>query len=423
MCPDRPSTRVFKQPLLAFVLLGSLVNPRARATNRHYPDQTAKSPNSRFRLEARSPDNAKAEKDGRPVAWQDDFVYTLYDSDSGAAIWKREQASDEGSPVQIYLHDKSWVVIWTGWQQLVILEPKRGKAVLPTRLLEQFSEEALKKYVHQTTAGPIWSFRSLWYFQTIRDRLYFIIRAHWGEHIVIDLAGHRVVSTARDRRPKELIAQIERLERQQVTYTLNKLAGIEAKPVEGLCKGIGRGDAFTVAWLAGCLNLRNTIPALRVIESWSDVGTSGGSWDYELADGEINPFERRTLDIRRAAQLSLRRLGEVPQGHPATSFWYVKGGSNMGEPVQLGPLPSPRADRVRLLKVGMKPLDVLKTVGAPDWVFSHSNTWEYDMDAAPPYTLRVRWGRARDGYTVQRIEESATAVWMAGSERDEQLDW
>ena len=67
---------------------------------------------------------------------------------------------------------------------------------------------------------------------------------------------------------------------------------------------------------------------------------------------------------------------------------------------------------------GMKPIELLAAIGAPDFVNFGHEAWEYDMDASPPYTLRVHW---RDKKVVDRVERIEPPLWQQGETR--YADW
>ena len=61
----------------------------ATATDRFYNDISAESPSKRYKVEAKSPDNAR--KKGRN-AFQSSFVYTCRDTSTKQVLWTRHQA-------------------------------------------------------------------------------------------------------------------------------------------------------------------------------------------------------------------------------------------------------------------------------------------------------------------------------------------
>lgn len=68
------------------IVLAAVASP-ARATDRYFPDSFAVSESGRFRVDAKSPDNAAEHQ--RPFA--SSFVYTLTDTTTKKVVWERKQ--------------------------------------------------------------------------------------------------------------------------------------------------------------------------------------------------------------------------------------------------------------------------------------------------------------------------------------------
>jgi hypothetical protein len=164
--------------------------------------------------------------------------------------------------------------------------------------------------------------------------------------------------------------------------------------------------------LAAQLQLHDAVPALRELEESEHVGGSGGDWQNErYRDGEINPFNRSQFSLRLRVHLALRLLGEKPRELPCNAFQCIRRGE-LAERVDLPSLAEAREERVGLVKRGMKPLEVLLAVGAPDYVLDPY--WEYDIDAARPFTLRLRF---KDGQVLDRIQRQRPARWQRKGSR------
>ena len=169
------------------------------------------------------------------------------------------------------------------------------------------------------------------------------------------------------------------------------------------------------AYVAGKLQMKEAIPILRQLEQseWSGRSTSRGYSTSGKHDGVVDPFTYSTFTIRQVAQLSLRRLGEVPQQLPAMRFKMInENGDHEFKPV---PLKQSRHTRVSNLRIGMKAEQVLTLIGSPDFV--SRETWDYDIDNADPYTLVVSW----DGQQVKEITRKSPPVWQDGETRDETI--
>jgi hypothetical protein len=111
--------------------------------------------------------------------------------------------------------------------------------------------------------------------------------------------------------------------------------------------------------------------------------------------------------VRQTAQLCLRRLGLRPSAYQSTRLYRSDG---YWQPQD--PLPFKREERVKDLKAGMKPEQVLALLGAPDFITLQG--WEYDLDGDVPATLAIRWGT--DG--CEKIEKRTPPKWRSGVERD-----
>ena len=68
----------------------------------------------------------------------------------------------------------------------------------------------------------------------------------------------------------------------------------------------------------------------------------------------------------------------------------------------------------------MTPIEVLRSIGAPDFVNFRSIAWEYEMDVEEPYTLRIIW---RDKRVVGEVVRSVPALWQQGEVRDHEVLW
>jgi hypothetical protein len=259
----------------------------------------------------------------------------------------------------------------------------------------------------------MWTQRTLWYFATLDSRAHFVIRPRWGERIIVDLPGARVVPNVGD-----MARRLDDLERQHVVFILNTGAGLRARSIAEV-SAPGPHDSFTAAWLAGRWQLKEALPALRELQKSTEVSSSGGHWDLDLKDGEINPMNCSQFGLRRCAQLSLRRLGQVPGELPCTAFRFYRQ-KELGPTVTLDPLPAPRAQRVDLLRDGMSPLEVLQTVGPPDWITFSERSWEFDIDDTQAYTLRLIW--ESKPYRISKIQRLKPPTWNVGETSDEALD-
>ena len=396
----------------------------ASATDRFFRNKEAKSPSGRYHVSARSPDKQPG---GKRRAFQDSFTYTCKDTQSGETIWTRLQAmgeprqwgddpndtytpQEEGSPVSIYVSDSGWTAIRTGWDELICVDPK-GRDTCKIKLLREAIPEADRKaYVHDTTAGPMWSGYSRWYFTDADGRLFFVIRCWWDRRIVIDVAKGELVQVKDDLR-QELV----KAESSFVLATL-KAAAAPDREWDECCDGLW--PVLTASHMAGRMGLAEAIPYLRKIEDVDFVGSSGGgSSDYKPKEGGLDPNQNRDLWVRQVTHLSLRRLGEKPGAfantYVETHFDDYRKESFPDPPT----LARPREESADGIRKGMIPEDIVKLLGYPDFIGATGwSTWEYDMDSDPPFSLILHWGE--EG--VSKIERKPP-LWKQGNVRDEAI--
>lgn len=384
----------------------------AGATPRYYSDRIAHSPNGRYRLEARSPANAG----GESTPFADNFVYSLYDETTGDLVWQRAQPRDESSPVRLFLHDDAWATIWTGGDELFVLEPVTAQVAVKIRLLDEFTQQENEAHVSWTTAGPMWTAFSHWYYLERGDELFFVVRPAWQNRVILDITGRRLCP----RNDPSLLPDCFRVEREFVLEALERGA-----------ENIGRLEqeeewertyrVQTAAIIAAQNGERAAVPLLSTLQHRNDSGSSSVVPDFNAgaSSDEINPFSWSSLTLRRIVQDALRMLGERPEELPCTFFRLA--GADYSDPyILLPPLPAPRATRVDLVQEGASAMQVLQAVGPPDDVIHYQRAWEYSMDATEPYTLRLIFS---DEHRVAVIERLKPPLWQKPDEWVSRLGW
>lgn len=385
-------------------LLLCVIPEQASGTDRFFRDFSEESPSKLFRFEAKSPDNRDKTK---RTAFQSSFTYTFTDLGTQKVLWTSLQG-ERSSPVTAFVSDAGWTVIRTDWDELIAID-RAGKEHGTLSFHEEvFSPKEKKTYIRETTAGPIWSGYSLWYFLDVEQTPYFVVRTWWGRRIFQNLqTGKHAPET------EPLSRAALESERKQVMTELTK--AVEARMAgkkEECCEGIF--PVLTACHLAGTLKIQEAVPNLEVLQDSPFVGSSGGVFD-ETVEGTVNPFERSEFTLRTVAQLSLRRLGKVPLPLPLTEFDVEFNDSKKNHPFRPSVPPGPRADQVEKLTAGLKPEQVMNLIGAPDLVdMPH---WEYDIDANPPFTLIVSF----EARKVSKIERKSPAFWKDGLTRDAQI--
>lgn len=393
--------------LLALALSVCLVLVRpAVATDRFYLDQHLTSSGNVVKLDATSPDNAGE----RPRPFARDFTYVLTRVSDGTTLWSRKQSMREPSPIRAFVHDDGWVVVWNARHQLMVLDKDTGAVTAMASVLDEFPEAESQKYVHHTTAGPMWSSGSSWTFATVEARTLFVITTGWGRRVVMDLAEGEYVQLggAAEGQLEEAVLAVARGTLRVAIKNLDELCGGR--------RGTGRDRAeppVSAGEVSSALAMllraedRRIVDDLRQLEKCSYIGSSGGWWDIDgKYEGGINPFQQREFTLRRVAQFGLRRLGETPA---AMAGVQISGAHAIG-----ASLPSPRAERVDLLRPGMTPREILEAVGHPDQLrLGRRGTWEYDIDATEPFTLVIHFDA--DHLELERTER-VPPKWV-GQER------
>jgi hypothetical protein len=102
--------------VLYAVAMTAGVSPAAVATDRYFRDCFTVSPSGRYRVDAKSPDNAG----DRPRPFASNFTYSLTDTSTNKVVWKRQQPmtrekgssfvySTEGSPVALFVNNDGLV--------------------------------------------------------------------------------------------------------------------------------------------------------------------------------------------------------------------------------------------------------------------------------------------------------------------------
>ncbi len=393
------------------VLQATLWSGNALATRRYYSDLVAQSPNERYRLEARSPDNRKKEY---PTPFQHDFAYTCIDMGNRQVLWRRQQA--EGSPVEVFIDDDCWVVIRTSGDRLVIVDPEGGDRGT-VNLLEEMSEDGVARYVHRTTAGPWWDPSSIWYFADSGEARLFAVRPWWGDRIVADLEQGVPV----DQRG----ATSRHLDQTERSFIVDELkAGLQHRNIwdkttdsgyleEG---GVALHRVWTAAYLAGRTGADDAVALLRQL----DDAAPCGRWmhlpgDAPPAGSGLPMLHYRNFTVRQAAKLSLLRLGEIPQQVAGTRF-YVGTGDGKAKPYEPAAPARPRTEAARSIQDGMTPIEVLAALGVPDCC--NWEVWFYELDADPPFTLVVHWG---ENWAAE-VERQTPPIWK-GTQLDENVLW
>lgn len=402
----------------------AMVVGQLRATDVYFRDLTATSANGRFRVEAKSPDNA----DGPwKRSFQSRFEYRLLETGKPGEVWSRRQPvsavgrySSEGPPVAIYVSDDGWVVLRTeytfrgGTCELIVVDTA-GQDRLRLNIFGTLFPQGggTLDIIQVSTAGIFWGQHVCHpYFVALQGTNHFCFTTWWGPRLLLNLPAGRVVTVSPEIEP-ELVAA-------ESSFVLSTLEGTRLWEYDtnatinpGLAKGSpgpAVHEVITALLMAARLKLVAAELPVRRLASRPVVWTTvGGNSPFEPAPGGVKPAVYQNLAVRQAAQLCLRRLGLQPTRHQTTCLLR---GNKYWQPED--PLPFDRVTRASEVKTGLKPEEVLEQIGAPDFI---SNGWEYDLDGEKPVTLVVRWGK--EG--VSEVEEVSPPKWRDGLKRDKQL--
>ncbi|XZE56502.1 hypothetical protein SH139x_002618 [Planctomycetaceae bacterium SH139] len=359
---------------LCLLVTSSVAAQVGYCTDRYYRDIAATSPAGRYQVTATSPENKNQTED---VAFQSNFTYAFKDMRTEQIIWIRKQPMGApkvwggdpkhtytpalgGSPADIHVSDTGFTVIYTGLDELIVIDPKGQETGKINVLDDCLTKEEENKYVSHTTAGPLWASRSHWYFANVDSREYFIIRPWWGRHFIIEL-----MTGGNTRRTKRLAEAIEQAEKEYVLKVLQPvLDGTAAKCDCCDCAG-GTYEVEFVAYLAGVLRIKEAVPALRKIENSTHIGISTSGGFSKVPEGRVTPFNFATYTTRQNVHLSLRRLGEKPGAFPCTEFnthheEYAKQKLYLRKPV-----PGTRESNAEKVKQGMSPEEVINPYRFP----------------------------------------------------------
>lgn len=417
----------------------------AMATDRYYPNRSAISPDGRYRVDAKSPENP-AEGWGRPFAAN--FVYTLTDTRTGKAVWTRPQPMQrtkgdsrgyaaEGSPMAVFVDNTGLVAAHVAGEALVLLSASTGQKHGEIDLLRSFPAAQQDRHVMNTTAGPMWTQNSRWAFLRIpgdgdrSDTLLFVVRPFWGHRLVIDAnrarlidlgewAASRVDSDLASAQPE--VARIMRAvltaERSAAAEELER-ATKDTAAFDALFTQQGAGQQWrviTAAHLAGQLRVTEAIPSLRKLEA-SLAGRV-------VADrrGWATAVEELLGPVR----LALRRLGEIPQPGFGVQLHIMKqtefsvSADADAPPLKLWVSVQERVTNAPKVNSGMTVKELADLIGSPDARAvegaSADLAYDYDIDADPPYTLRVRINPPAN--TIRSVQRITPPVWQDPTARE-----
>jgi hypothetical protein len=389
-------------------------------TDLYFPDLDVRSADGKLRLVARSPDNAKGEN--QPFARR--FVYKLSEARTGRLVWERKQGKREASPIRLFVHNGGRSIIRTGGDVLLLLDA-RGVVVHRFDILaEGLPAGDVKRYVRETTAGPLWADYSYWYFFESGGQSYFAFRTWWDRRVVLSLEKARPI-----RQGAALTKAADAAERAFVLDTLRAGARVARRWAAKKLPEYSHGEPgpwdgverlFNAVHLAGRMKLKVAAPLLRQLEPIPSFDTSGSASET-VPDGGLFLASSRWDPMRQQVQLALRRLGERPAGYPVREVMLKPAGSDQEIPYHPPKQAAPRANRVRLVNRNLTPRKVVDAIGEPDYKLRPAAgdpdadwVWEYDIDSEKPYTLRIVW-LGQKALSIKRVEPP---TWKDSDTRD-----
>lgn len=374
---------------IRFLVLLLISAPAAFATARIYKDTDASSPDGHYRVTAKSPDNARP---GRRV-FQRNFDMAMLDTKMQRQVWNFNGGKDLVPERIIVSNSGMTMVYYLRSATFVDLTGKRHQ-------LKLFPSAEDEKYVHNTTAGPMWTGMSRWSFAEINKREYFVIRTWWANRLIADLQTFEAIKP-----DKGLTQALDAVDQQWVRQTLGDAQA-------------NRYERATAAHMAGQLGMMDALPLLyeaeRSTDSWSSSSSFVGPWSNAWI---------HSLGIRAAAQLSIRRLGGHASGLPSTVAHSQQDKSPAPATAPFRYEGQPREHWIGEIKTGMSITEVVKRIGFPDAfcpelpVRNDADAWDWDMDTDKPFTLRVRYR----GDSVLSVERFEPPVWKTSLARDEEL--
>ncbi len=354
-----------------------------------YPNISATSDSGEFRVEIVGQRTDDFFRD------QANFTYRSFQSDRLVWEWKPgngKQAPQflDDYPHEAWISNDGWVVVRTHeWFHagLLVLSP-RGEVVLRKihrSLLDDgesgFLDSEPEKFMGDSSAGPFWSRSSIAYFSELRGRLCWTIRTWWGRRVVIDLLVGKILDPGTEDTDVAASREHAWVEKSLADGVRRIEAEGPNRPEENEHFWSSVGPLLTAAFHAGWLKSAAYVPLLRRLEEVDLVGSTGyGPIPWAAVD---------TLPFRQVAKLSLLRLGHEPKW---LSHYRFKVHSKRDTPNAEALFAFPMQPATRdhsILVAGMDQKDVLRRIGAPDYI---RNQWEYDyLLDGKEMTVCVSW--------------------------------
>lgn len=352
-----------------------------------YPDLEVRAGD--YLSQAQSPDS-------REHGHQGNFRYRLLDS-QGQVLWERRQPREEASPRQLYLAEDGWLVIRThGWNhcELIAVSPSGSES---TRLsvLHPLADptdglSVVAPTASVTTAGMYWAKAALTFFLTHQGDRYFSVMPAWGERFAMNLSRGEVDAG-------EFALEAERQFAGQFLQS--------SEPYEDISTFLG-----VLAWIQRQGMVR-FVPLLQAL--WSSKVSRGGTSTACHALHKIHRTNREPLPTLCLVLASMNAL------LPGPACYFFKPGWGAEETAVFPVFPeeiTDRSERLLQLHTGLNSLEVLESVGCPDFMHEVSeqqgrwyvwgSQWDY-YTQQPLQVTRILWEPGTKGKqmrSLQRLE-------------------
>ncbi|MEK6703289.1 MAG: hypothetical protein AABZ53_13580 [Planctomycetota bacterium] len=387
--------------VLPAIVLVAAMAPAAVATDRYYRDSFAISPNGKFRIDAKSPDNAGA----RPRPFASNFTYTLTDTTTKKVVWERKQPmsrekgssyvrSTEGSPMGVFVNDDGVVAAHLSWETLLILDAADGSKRGEADVLKAFPKSEQDKYVSHSTAGPHWSQESDWFFVTLPAKgkgaaaLYFVIRPYWNHRLVIDASTgkHVDLGVHHDVASPDALAEAKEDTRRLLTASIEEETRRAVATLNAAPESLKDDKDYKVYWeLTAALH---TVGFLKLTQCEARLTLI----DKYLGEHASDTGSRVRAKVREA----LRSMGKTPlagcgvQLYPLVSHQGVFMTQDTAHPFNAQVPVDARQAGASQIASGMTMKELTDLIGCPDAeLYDGARCYDYDIDGPEAYTLRV----------------------------------
>lgn len=372
-----------------------------------YPDGGVLSIDGRLRYEVRTA--------GPRRRWRllDVGVPAPYRDDPGDdELWSRSEPAVHPWPWCLHVHVDGTTATLHGDDSLRLHDPGGAfvGAVAASAALHDDPRSRRHLARAASLSGSPWDPYPKACFVALRGRLCVTLRSYWGARVLVDARTAARVPEAAWMADDLCAAE----EAWALARLLRAVRDDRELPQWTRYAGQDVRDVVAAVQLAGQLGLSGAAPLLQRLRHADPTGAPEpvpGDSPYRPAAGELDIRATATSRARRAVHLALLRLGRDPGPRPAYLFYPARDAWR-GRPYDPGPRPASWIDDLLGARPGLQPRDLIARAGAPFHVRGAS--WDYDVVAGGPRTIRVTWGRR--GVADARVV--APPEWIAGHARD-----